>query len=130
MTTASLLLTPVNLALDALVWRLLAAFGSEILDLILFGSMARGDATPDSDIDVLVLVRQESWPLEDGILRLGARVSLEYDVLFNLFVIDQERWQFMREKGFPLARNIEREGIRLEMDRGGATHLASAPHLA
>jgi len=36
----------------------------------------------------------------------------------------------MREKGFPLARNIEREGIRLEMDTEAATHLASAPHLA
>lgn len=117
-------------AVNAIIHGLVARPEFGVLDLILFGSKARGDDTIDSDIDIAVVVAQETNPIRDAIWRLGARVSLEYDVLFNLFVIDQERWQFMREKGFPLARNIEREGIRLEMDTEAATHLASGAHLA
>ena len=106
-----------NQSLAALVLRLQAAFGADILDLRVFGSTARGEARRDSDIDVFVLVREETWPIEDKILRLGARVSLDYDVLFNLYVIGQERWQFMKENGYPLAQNIEREGIALTSER-------------
>ncbi len=35
------------------------AFGSSLIALILFGSYARREARPDSDIDVLVVVRDE-----------------------------------------------------------------------
>jgi predicted nucleotidyltransferase len=33
-----------------------ARYGARLKDLVLFGSMARGDATPDSDIDLLVVL--------------------------------------------------------------------------
>jgi tRNA nucleotidyltransferase (CCA-adding enzyme) len=33
----------------------------EVLGLALFGSVARGDARPDSDVDVFVLVKEGMW---------------------------------------------------------------------
>jgi predicted nucleotidyltransferase len=122
-------------AMNALIHGLCARPEFGVIDLILFGSKSRGDDTIESDIDIAVVVAHETGPIRDAIWRLGSRLSLEYDVLFNPFVIGQERWQFMREKGFPLARNIEREGIRLEMGAESAAHLlqpqvASASHLA
>jgi predicted nucleotidyltransferase len=37
---------------------ILAADGIRIRKIILFGSRARGDATPDSDLDLLVVTRE------------------------------------------------------------------------
>jgi predicted nucleotidyltransferase len=98
---------------------------SEFLDLLqrhhpgralrtaLFGSKARGDSTPGSDIDILVIVDQEDWRLSHAISDLAADVSLEYDVLIAPRVIGQERWERMTQLGFSLYRNIVAEGIPL-----------------
>ena len=43
---------------------LLARFPDQLQRLILFGSQARGDATAESDIDVLVVVNWEEEKLE------------------------------------------------------------------
>jgi len=42
--------------LDELKERLSAAYGERLHAVVLFGSEARGDARPDSDIDVLVVL--------------------------------------------------------------------------
>ncbi len=122
-------------AVDVLIQRLAARPDLGVTDLYLFGSKSRGDATLDSDIDIAVLVDDETGPVRDTIWTLGARVSLEYDVLFNLYVIGRERWQAMKAMDYPLARNIEREGIRLAPESEGAPHAgmrspADAAHLA
>jgi hypothetical protein len=68
---------------------------------------------PWSDIDILVIVREESWPLRGEISTLAARVSLEYDVLIGPRVIGLERWEGMERDGFSLYRNITAEGVPL-----------------
>jgi predicted nucleotidyltransferase len=93
--------------------RLLQEYSDHILTVILFGSKARGDDTSGSDIDVLVVVADEDWTVKYEIRTLGARVSLNYDVLFNLYVIEQERWLWMREINHPLHRRIRNEGVEL-----------------
>ena len=66
-----------------------------------------------SDIDVLIIVREESWPLRGEISAIAARVSFEHDVLLNPRVIGQERWEYMKREHFSLYRNIAAEGIPL-----------------
>ncbi len=46
------------------------AFGDRLKGVILFGSEARGDARPDSDIDVLVSFTQEAHPGLFDIVRM------------------------------------------------------------
>ena len=55
--------------------RLVKAYQPECV--YLFGSMARGDAGPDSDYDILLVVRDDAAPEA-----LGARLA--YDVLWGL----------------------------------------------
>lgn len=100
-------------ALVDLASRLRKDFGSQVVEVKLFGSKARGDALEDSDIDVIVVVRDDSWPLEHRIRKLGARLSLEHDVLFNLYVVSQERWTWMTEIRHPLYRSVASDGIPL-----------------
>jgi predicted nucleotidyltransferase len=85
----------------------------DIAGAILFGSKARGDDTPDSDIDVLILTNDESWSLKHKILVLGARVSLEQDVLFNIYPLSLARWKWMEEIQHPLYRTVRQEGLDL-----------------
>ena len=46
-------------AIDEFVARIRAGLGSHVVDLRLFGSVARDDAQPDSDIDILVVIRPD-----------------------------------------------------------------------
>jgi len=48
--------------------RLAATFGDRFTGLVLYGSRARGDAQPDSDMDLLVILR--------GPVRLGPDIHL------------------------------------------------------
>jgi predicted nucleotidyltransferase len=100
-------------AIESFISRLRERFPERILQTILFGSKARGDSQPWSDIDILIIVSEEDWPLRQEISTLAARVSLEHDVLIGPRVIGQERWERMKQRRFGLYQNIVAEGIPL-----------------
>ena len=88
-------------------------YPEHVLRTTLFGSKARGDSRPWSDIDILIIVDRDDWQLSHAISTLAADVSLEYDVLIGPRVIGQERWELMKQHRFGLYRNIVAEGIPL-----------------
>jgi len=107
-------------ATDDLIDRLSEAFPSSVVKITLFGSKARGDDNEDSDIDVLVVLKDDLGDKKMEIWGLGARVSLKWDVLFNLFSYSQERWEWMASIRHPLWRSITSEGIDLTPELAAA----------
>jgi predicted nucleotidyltransferase len=95
-------------AVEGFVQALHRQFPARIRNVILFGSKARGDSHPDSDIDILILVDDEDWRFSHAISRLAARISLDYDVLLGPRVISQSRWR--RSLLYP---TVSAEGIPL-----------------
>lgn len=93
--------------------RVRSMYDGQIQRAILFGSKARGEATSDSDIDVLLIVADETWQFRDEICNISADVSLKYDVLLDARVIGAARWQYMRDIQAGLYQNISREAIPL-----------------
>jgi predicted nucleotidyltransferase len=88
-----------------------ACYGERLKRLVLFGSQARGDAEPGSDIDVLVVLAGpvdtvEEWK-RTGDLLYDLMCAHEY-VLISCIFMDEER--FITRNG-PLLRNIRREGV-------------------
>ena len=87
-------------------------YGDRLDRIILFGSQARGDARPDSDIDVMIVLKnnfnyfQESQRISEPI----ADLCLEYNVLISCAFATREQFQ-QRNTGF--FRNIRREGVAL-----------------
>lgn len=81
---------------------------------ILYGSEARGEATADSDIDLLVLVRQDKVSVadEERIIAPLYDIELETGVLINAMVIPEKAWT-NRPAVTPFYLNVEREGITL-----------------
>jgi len=88
-------------------------YPERVLQTAIFGSKARGDSMPWSDIDILVVVDHEDWQFSHAISDLAADVSLEHDVLIEPRVIGQERWERMKQRRFGLYQNVAAEGIPL-----------------
>lgn len=102
------------------------SISKELAQTILFGSKARGDSTPASDIDILVILRNEEGPIRNQILTTAARISLDYDVLLNPIIVSEGRYQ--RQQGFTFYQNAVRDAISLTLKHGRLT-VAPGMHL-
>lgn len=99
------------------VARIRGRFPEHILAVMLFGSKARGDADAESDIDLLVLVDEESGEFRSNLWRIASDVSLEYNVVISARVFGQMRWDEARRMRLPLFRTIIADGIPLTSER-------------
>jgi predicted nucleotidyltransferase len=91
--------------------KLKQVYQDNLTHLILFGSQARGEATPDSDIDILVVLRKRNQiDRHQEIIDLISDLCIDYGVLVSCVYVTES--QFKHEKS-PLLLNIHREGIVL-----------------
>jgi uncharacterized protein len=82
-------------------------------EVVLFGSKARGNYDNDSDIDVLVLLSEESnICIEEEIFDIGFDIEIKYDVVLGILVHSKVFWN---SKGslMPIHQEIERDGIQI-----------------
>ena len=98
------------LILDQLRQQLSQLYGQRLVKVVLYGSQARGDALPDSDVDVLVVLKGSVNPYEE-IERTGeivAGLSLEHNLVISCAYIPETR--LIQDTSLFL-RNVQREGI-------------------
>jgi uncharacterized protein len=89
---------------------LAAHYGERLAEVYLFGSHARGEAGPDSDVDVLVVLYGELdwWEEQKVIVGLLYGLELETEELISAIPVSASRFA---RNDVPLHRNIHREGI-------------------
>ena len=91
--------------------RLLALYGSRFRGLVLYGSMARGDADEDSDIDLLCLLEGPVNPIREisPIVDAVSDLQQEYfDHVISIKAVDVAQY----ERGaFPLVIEAKKEGV-------------------
>ncbi len=86
----------------------------EGIELYLFGSVARHEYSPESDIDILVLFPGEvDTKLKIEIIDLAFDIGLKNDVVFNVIVRSKRYWKSKRAAVTPFQRNLEKEALRL-----------------
>ncbi len=93
--------------------RLQSRFSQDVIDVRLFGSKARGQSGPDSDVDVLILVSRPDYDLKHAILWLAAEISLTHDVLLSPRVIPPQAWREMAQSETLFFRDVHSEEIPL-----------------
>lgn len=95
--------------------RIALLFPEDKIEAILFGSYARGDADPGSDIDVLLLVDASRQDISDRNWQVGnlaAELLLNHGIVVSPFVENREYFNRNLQL-FPFYRGIEREGVRI-----------------
>jgi uncharacterized protein len=83
-------------------------------ELILYGSVARGEATKSSDIDLLLLINgYVSFELKRLLIDSVYDIELKQDVLISLLIKSKEIWNTKYASLTLLYNNINREGLRV-----------------
>jgi len=100
----------VTIILAELRRRMEVLYGERLVQMMLFGSQARGDAEPKSDIDVLVVLRGKVSSCEeiDRTIKDVADLSLHHNEVVSCVFVSEE--QFQQERS-PLMLNVRREGV-------------------
>jgi uncharacterized protein len=98
-------------AIEAFKERIVNRF--KFAEVVLFGSKARGNYDNDSDIDILVLLNEESnTSIEEEIFDIGFDIEIKYDVILGILVHSKVFWN---SKGslMPIHQEIKRDGIQI-----------------
>ncbi|MEW6557830.1 MAG: nucleotidyltransferase domain-containing protein [Elusimicrobiota bacterium] len=102
-----------KLAVIKLVEGLKKLYSDNLSQILLYGSKARGDAEPDSDIDILVVLKKMGLCYNeiDKITKISAPICLENDLVISAIPIEEE-WITADYKTI-FVHNVLREGISL-----------------
>jgi predicted nucleotidyltransferase len=101
--------------LDEVKEELIKIFGDKLRHLILYGSYARNEQDPESDIDIMILVEENEEALRKYryiISDVMAELSLKHDKLISLMEIPYKRYNEYLDV-LPFYRNIYDEGIEI-----------------
>lgn len=96
-------------ALDLFLSKVLERYRNNIENIILFGSVVRGEAKEDSDIDVLVVSRDEDYMLRRSLISMAFDVFQDTGNNISVKVLSKD--DFEAHKSFSFLRKVVSEGV-------------------
>ncbi len=87
--------------------------GTEVVRVYAYGSRVRGDAHPESDLDLLVELQEVTRTARRQILDRAWEVSLEEGYVVSVIVVSRESFERGPLSVSAFARNIRREGVEI-----------------
>lgn len=102
-----------SIIVNELISGLTEIFQDKISRIILFGSVARNEATEESDVDIAIIITNEiDEETKDKFINWAAELDIRFNQVFSIVDIPEER---MKKWGkiLPFYKNIEEEGIVL-----------------
>lgn len=107
-------LTPEEQAwLDAYRKALAEQFPNLVDEIVIFGSKARGEAGPDSDLDVLIILREGDKATKSEVRHIGHLLAVTSEAVPSIMVYTRKDWSARGEGGSPFYHAITRDGVRV-----------------
>lgn len=100
-------------AIRAFVAAARAILGPDLKEARLFGARARGQGHEHSDIDIALIVGAGGRARRHILYDLAFDVGLEHRVELAPLVLEEQRFQELKERERLIARDIDAEGIPL-----------------
>ena len=98
--------------LEKLIPGLVHIFQDSITCIILYGSVARGTQTEESDLDIAVLVGPYTKERHEQMTDFVVDLELEYDKVLSVLLIDYDKFTEW-ENVMPFYKNAKKEGTVL-----------------
>ena len=85
-------------------------YGKRLKDIILYGSWARGDATKESAIDLIIILKGKVIPGAeiDRMIDIITDINLKYGELISIYPVSEDDYSTINS---PLLINVRREGV-------------------
>ena len=93
----------------------LRVYGENLVEILLYGSYARGDFDQFSDVDFAGIVKGNRKNLQSDLKKIWETtddLGLEYEILISPVAIPLDEYQEYKED-LPYYRNIEKEGVKI-----------------
>lgn len=99
--------------INELVEGLRIIFENHLVSIILYGSVARGTDTSESDIDIAIILKDENnRNTMEKLLDLTVNMDLKYDKVFS--VVDINYNEFIKwQETLPFYKNVKKDGVIL-----------------
>ena len=94
---------------NELVEELKNIFNDCLVSIILYGSVARGTETDESDVDIAIIIKDaKSQPVTDKLVDFTLDLDLKYDKVFSIIDIDYD--EFLKwENVLPFYKNVKKD---------------------
>ena len=84
-----------------------------IKEMVIYGSKARGQAHADSDLDVLLIVKNDAAGLKRDLRWIGYLLAAKTDVLPSILAYTEKEWESRGRSGSTFRKAVERDGVRI-----------------
>ena len=81
------------------------------VELRLFGSKARGDSNPESDIDVLIVLEELNREIRKQVSALCCDLSIDHHVVISPILYSLAEFTSGHTRITPFYQNVRREGV-------------------
>lgn len=98
---------------DAYQKALAEQFPGLVEELLIFGSKARGEAGPDSDLDVLIVVKNHAAHLKRQLRRVGYLLAATSKAVPSILAYSEEEWESRKRSGSPFRKAVERDAVKV-----------------
>ena len=100
-------------AVDRFVKRMKELLGDNLVLMKLFGSKTRGDSNEESDIDILLVLREKNRELQERIYEILFEIDPYYELRISLLIFSDFEYRKNEELSSPFIESVKKEGILL-----------------
>ena len=84
-----------------------------IREMLIYGSKARGEAHAESDVDVILIVKNEAGARKRELRRIGYLLAAKTEVLPSILAYTEEEWESRKKNGSTFRKAVERDAVRI-----------------